>query len=321
MFGMILKFQALMEKLKQNKRLWFTTLTVVSLLGVMGTLSYLNSTTAKAAKNLYEATNTNYFQDLDFKLTHSLEKIAILGTALSSNQNFMAVMNNPGNTAAVNEQLKKYAAEASSVGKNEIIIELYDQTGVKAGSSLENFTPTQEVSDSKALRMAIAKNEFTSTIEYQEGNVYLATYFPFGNGVLETKQAIDFLVDEYAQGDKIFQVLLDKDFLDMKKLQNYSFKKIGKSQISVQEKVDEDFLTHIAEMDFEKLIEEKYHLSDESFIMARPIMDVDNKRMGIILISENILKEDSLPNMTRSISTGITTAALGLVVSLLVLMI
>ena len=104
MFGMILKFQALMEKLKQNKRLWFTTLTVVSLLGVMGTLSYLNSTTAKAAKNLYEATNTNYFQDLDFKLTHSLEKIAILGTALSSNQNFMAVMNNPNNTAAVNEQ-------------------------------------------------------------------------------------------------------------------------------------------------------------------------------------------------------------------------
>ncbi len=321
MFGMILKLQALLEKLKQNKRLWFTTLTVLSLLGITGTLYYLNTMTSRAAKKLYEATSMNYFQDVDSKLMSSFEKISILGVTLVDDQAFVAIMNNQANKAGINERLKKAASDVNAFDKTFINIDLYNKNAIKIGSSEENVTISQLPYDSKGLKQAIATNQFTSAIEYQDGKVYLCAFFPLQNGILETKKSIDFLVDEYAQGDKVFQVLLDKDFLNMKNVQEFEFKKVGKSEISVQSKTNDDFLAKIDTLDFDQIIKNKYILTNENFILAKTIVDIDNKRIGIILISENILKPNGLPNMTHSISTGITIAAMGLVVSLLVLMI
>jgi hypothetical protein len=321
MFGMILKFQAFLEKLKQNKRLWFTTLTIVSFLGIAGTLSYLNTMTSRAAKNLYTATSVSYFQDIDVRLTNTFEKISILGVTLLGDQNFVAIMGNQANTAAINERLKKVASEVNAIDKNMIFIDLYNTNGVKIGSSEDNVTLSATPYDSKGLKQAITTNQFASTIEYQDGKVYLAAYFPIQNGILETKKSIDYLIEEYNQKDQVFQVLLDKDFLNMKTVQQFGYKKVGKSEVSVQAKTDDDFLEKINDLDFDELIKNKYILTDKNFILAKPIVDINNKRIGMILISENILKENGLPNMTRSISTGITTAAMGLVVSLLVLMI
>ncbi len=320
MFGMILKFQALLEKLKQNKRLWFTTLTMVSLLGIAGTLSYLNTMTSRAAKNLYAATSISYFQDIDTRLTNTFEKISILGVTLLDDQNFVAIMNS-ANTTAINERLSKVASQVNTIDKNMIAIDLYNKNGVKIGSSEDNVTLSPTPYDLKGLKQAITTNQFASTIEYQDGKVYLAAYFPTQNGILETKKSIDYLVEEYTQKDQIFQVLLDKDFLNMQNVQQFGYKKVGKSQISVQANTDDDFLEKIDALDFDEIIKNKYILTDENFILAKPIVDINNKRIGMILISENILKENGLPNMTHSISTGITIAAMGLVVSLLVLMI
>ncbi|MDD5158284.1 hypothetical protein [Sulfurimonas sp.] len=318
MFSMILKFQAFLERMKKNKGLWFSILTLTALLGIVGTLTYLNTMTNRAAKNLYESTNTSYFQNLDSRLTASLEKITILGTVLLDNQAFMATMNSG---VGVSGQLEKIASEVNSIGKNKIEITLYNKSGATLGSSAKDINGSVELYGSKAFQQVVKTNQFISTIEYQNGAVFLKALFPLQNGILETKQSIDFLVEEYDARDKIFQVLMDKDFIDMKNVQKFAYKKIGKSEISVQEKVDEDFLEQIQDLDFDKLIKDKYILTDENFILARPILDVENKKVGVILISENILKRNGLPNMTKSISTGITTAAMGLVVALLVLMI
>ena len=318
---MILKFQALLEKLKQNKRLWFTTLTVLSLFGIVSTLYYLNSMTSRAAKKLYEATSINYFQDIDSKIINSFEKISIFGVTLQNDQSFVALMNSQGNITGINERLKKAASDVTAFDKTSISIDLYNKNGIKIGSSEDNVTKSQLPYDSKGLKQTIATNQFTSAIEYQDGQVYLCAFFPLQNGILETKKSIDYLVDEYAQEDKVFQVLLDKDFLNMKNVQEFGYKKVGKAEISVQSKTNDDFLEKIDALDFDQIIKNKYILTNENFILAKPIVDTDNKRIGIILISENILKPNGLPNMTHSISVGITIAAMGLVVSLLVLMI
>lgn len=321
MFGMILKFQAFLEKLKQNKRVWFTTLTLLSLFGIIGTISYLNTTTSRAAENLYEATSANYFLEIDSKINKTIESITILGTVLLDNPSFTATLNNQNNVTGINEQLKNVAAKINKSDQTPITLELYNKDGIKIASSLSDARLNSTPSDSKVLERVLITNEANSGIEYDDGHVYFRAFFPVGNGVLETKKSLNFLFDEYAEGNKIFQVLMDKDFLDMKNVQRYSFKKIGKNEISVQSTVDDDFLEKIATLNFDEIIEKKYILTEENFILAKPIMNVDNKRIGMILISEDILQEGALPNMTKSITTGITTAALGLVVALLVLMI
>lgn len=321
MFALILKFQAIMEKLRQNKRLWFSTITVIAFLGIAGTLHYLNSTTQRTANNLYEATSGTYFQELDSKLLNAQHEVSILGTALMDNQPFLGMIANQGNSVGNNQKLKQIADGINNVSKNQIALELYDKSGVKTASSIENMKFTAIAYDSKGLHKAITTNEFTSAVEYQDGQVYIRAFFPTSNGILEIKKSVDFLIDEYATSGKIFQVILDKDFLDMKRVQEFGYKKIGKSEISVQSSTNDEFLTYLADVDLDQLIEKKYLLSDEYFVMGKPILDTDGKRIGLFLISEDVLKENSLPKMTKSISTGITTAAMGLVVSLLILMI
>ena len=120
MFGMILKLQAFMEKLKKRKALWFSTLTTLSVLGIIGTLYYLNSMTSRAAKNMYEATNASYFYDLDSKVADSMHKLEIIGSLLVGNQGFVAAMNNQNDVAGITAQLKKVSADASRIDKYTI---------------------------------------------------------------------------------------------------------------------------------------------------------------------------------------------------------
>ncbi len=319
MFGLVLKFQAFMERLKKNKGLWFTTLTTVAVLGMIITLYYLNSMTTRAAKNLYEATNASYFYDLDAKVGDVTQKLEISATLLAANQAFVASLAAP---ATATPQLKKVADDLSKISKSQVVAEFYARNLVKVASSEDNAKLNGVPYDySKGLQKVIATNQPVSGIEYQDGQVYIRALYPVANGVLAIKKSTDFLVDIYAGNEKIFQVLLDKDLLDMKKVQEYKNQKIGKNFISVQSKTDTYFLDKLGGWDVDKIITDKYVLADEYFVLAKPILDVDGKRLGVVIIGEQVLKDNGLPKMVKGISTGLTTAALGLVVALLVLMV
>ena len=321
MFSMILKLQAFFERLKKHKALWFTTITAVAFFGIVGTLYYLNSMTHRSTKNLYEATNASYFNELDSKISDSIFNLEIIGSMLLSNPEFIAAINLQNNTTAMMEKLNTLDANLKMIAKNSIVIELYTKNAVKIASSSSTPILTTEAYDLESLQKVIATNQPISGIEYQDGQVFLKALFPTSNGVLEIKRTADFLFDTYQTNGKIFQILLDRDFLDMKKLQAFKNQKVGRNEISVQDKADGTFLTKIAELDFDKVIADKYLLNDDYFILAKPLLNVDGKKVGVIIVGESITKENSLPKMAKKISTGLTTAALGLVVALLILMI
>lgn len=319
MFGMVLKFQAFMERLKKNKGMWFTTLTTVAILGIIGTLYYLNSMTTRAAKNLYEGTNASYFYDLDSKINDSTQKLEASAALLVANQAFTAAL---GNAATATAQLKKVGEDLSKISKSPVVAEFYTKNLVKVASSADNAVLNGQPYDySKGLQKALTSNQPVSGLEYQDGQVFIRVLYPTANGILEIKKSTDFLVDVYSANEKIFQVLLDKDLLDMRKVQEYKNQKIGKSFISVQSKTDAYFLDKLSNIDIDKTITDKYTLTDEYFVLAKPILDPNGKRLGVVVIGEQILKENGLPKMVKSISNGLTTAALGLVVALLVLMV
>jgi hypothetical protein len=321
MFALILKFQAIMEQLRKNKRLWFTSITIMAFMGIAGTIHYLNTSTERSANELYVQTSEIYSQELDSDLFKAQQDITVLGASLMDNQAFISMISNQANRVGNSQKLKQIADNINTISKNQIALELYDTNRMKTASSIENMAISTQPYDSKALIKAITSHTFISAVEYQDGQVYIRAFFPTANGILEVKKSADHLIDEYAVHDQMFQIVLDKDFLDMKRVQEFTYKKIGKSEISVQTKSNDEFVEYLAKVDFDQLVANKYLLDDDYFIMGKPILDVDGKRVGIYLVGEYVLKDNSLPKMTTSISTGITTAAMGLVVSLLVLMI
>lgn len=321
MFSMILKLQAFLEKLKKRKALWFTTITILSIFGIISTLYYLNTMTHRATKNLYEATNVSYFYDLESKIADSLLNLEIVGSMLLANQEFVTAINVENNATSIITKLNTMSADLQKISKSDISIELYDKNFIKIASSSKNPILNNQPYDSQGLQRVVSTNQAVSGIEYQDGQVFLRALYPTKNGVLEVKKSVDFLFDIYHANGKNFQVLLDRDFLDMKKMQEFKSQKVGKSEISVQSKVDNDFLSKLADLDFDKIIADKYILTDEYFILVKPILSADGKKVGLFVLGESLLKENSLPKMTKKISSGLTTAALGLVVALLVLMI
>lgn len=321
MFGMILKFQAFMERLKKRKALWFSTLITLSVLGIIGTLYYLNSMTNRAAKNLYEATNSSYFHELDMKIADTMLNLEIVGDMLLANPDFVAAINAQGDPNAIAAKLNAMSGSLKKIDQNGIVLELYSKEAVKISSSSRTPVLNAQAYDSLGLQKVLANNQPFSGIEYQDGQVFLHVLYPLQNGVLEVKKSLDFLFDVYKSSGKIFQVLMERDLMDMKKLQEFKYQKVGNFEISVQSHVDADFLERLSGIDFEQLIAAKYVIKDDYFILAKPILNADNKRVGLFIIGENTQKENSLPKMTKKISTGLTTAALGLVVALLVLMI
>ncbi|MBV5277648.1 MAG: hypothetical protein J0647_01115 [Campylobacteraceae bacterium] len=322
MFGMILKLQAFMERLKKRKALWFTTITTLAIIGIVGTMYYLNSMTSRTTQNLYEATNASYCYDLESKIADSMLNLEIVGSMLVQNQEFVKMIDKADNNQSMFSQLSAISQNLGKLDKNPIVIEVYNKNLFKIGSSLVDIIPNSTVSsDLLSVQKAFSSQQLVSTIEYEDGKVFLKALYPMQNGILEVKKPVDFLFDNYNINGKIFQVLLDREVLDMRKLQEFKHQKVGKLEISVQSKVDIEFLDKIADLDFDKIIAKKYLLTDQHFILVKPILNIEGKRVGIFVVAENILKDNSLPKMTKKISTGLTTAALGLVVALLVLMI
>lgn len=288
---------------------------------IVSTLYYLNTMTHRATKNLYEATNGHYFRELESKIADTHLNLELVGNLLLGNQDFVAAINLQNDPTAMAAKLNTINTNLDKIEQSGIIIELYNKDLVKVSSSSKNPIISTQAYDSKDLQKVLATNQSVSGIEYQDGNAFLRILYPVTHGILEVKKSLDFLFDVYQSGGKTFQVLLDRDVLDMKKLQEFKHQKVGKFEVSVQSKTDTEFLDKIADLDFEQIIANKYLLFDNYFILAKPILNAENKRIGIFIIGENTLKENSLPKMTKKISTGLTTAALGLVVALLVLMI
>ena len=172
MFSMILKLQAFFERLKKRKALWFTTITALALFGILSTLYYLNSMTHRTTKNLYEATNTSYFNELDSKIGDSIFNLEIIGSMLLANPEFIAAINLQNNTTAMMEKLNTLDANLKVIAKNSVVIELYTKNFVKVASSSTTPVMTTEAYDLESLQKVVATNQPQSGIEYQDGQVF-----------------------------------------------------------------------------------------------------------------------------------------------------
>ena len=67
MFSFIKWFGSLVERLKRNKGLWFTTLTTISLIGIFASLYFVNFLVSDVAKKTYENQKNHYVLELKNK--------------------------------------------------------------------------------------------------------------------------------------------------------------------------------------------------------------------------------------------------------------
>jgi len=72
MFSFIKWFGSLVQKLKRNKGLWFTTLTILSLVGIFASLYFVNFLVSDVAKKTYENQKNHYVLEFKNKLKEQM---------------------------------------------------------------------------------------------------------------------------------------------------------------------------------------------------------------------------------------------------------
>ena len=87
MFSFIKSIQNLLAELKKRKALWFTTISIVSILGIMLCLYLLTTITSNIAKEVYANMSITYKSTLELKLEDKqkeyINKVLLFHTKMS----------------------------------------------------------------------------------------------------------------------------------------------------------------------------------------------------------------------------------------------
>ena len=334
MFSFFLNFHVYFEKLKKQKGIWFTMMTVASILGIVGSLYYMTSVTNRTAVRMYESTHEAYISNIDDTINTRVLYLQTVYSLLVNNTTFTNSFNNQTDANGIANALRNASVivnqngdkNASGAKSSDVIFDFYSDSLVLIASSNPNQKITGAASDLKGISVVSKTKAPIAGLELQDGTVYIRYLTPLraggkDSGYLQLKTKFEFVAERYGKMKQSAQVIFLKDFMDMKKIQDYKFQAVGKSLISVQANPDTSFLDALSQVDYDELTKKQYVIDKGYFIAFEPLNDAAGSPVGAILVGEEIMKDGSLPKMAKGVSNGVTVAAIGLVVALLVLMI
>jgi len=89
MFSIIKKFQELFGKLKKNKGLFFTSLSILSIAGISVFIYMIMTMTSSIEKEVHESISDNYTKSIDNLLNTNKLKYSLIANTIINNQNII----------------------------------------------------------------------------------------------------------------------------------------------------------------------------------------------------------------------------------------
>ena len=315
MFSFIKAIQNWLSELKKNKGLWFTTLTVLSVLGISLSMYILTSMTQSVAKEVYVNMSSVYKTTLEHKLEEKQKEYRKLVLGLKLNETFR---NNLNNKPIVDNIINNYNRSLVESGFDSMSVVFY---------STINQTTQYRNSVNFAINRKI--NSFgLEILSTGPGMVYLEPIMDGENllGVVEVREDLLSLkkdIEKNKQG--IFLFLIQE-----KMMANLSIDaKNGKYRAVVDDlKVEEqrydgaffaDIITGGSD-DFKEFTHTGYTVNEEFFKTYKEVSDINGVIVGYIILGEKVQGSGAFVNIVDNMTKTVTTVALGLVVSILIFM-
>lgn len=313
MFGFIKMFQRFIKKLKSNKRLWFTTVFLISSIGIVVLTSLLIFTTNNVSNKVYANQAIEY--ELRLKsLESSIEtKLNQINIALKQNLNIInAVSEN--NQVRLEELENQFNSQIKEEEKNTLLIKLY---------SVKN--------KDEILRNSIISSIQTKNNIFGVEVIYNGVFYIFLSpviqddeviGVIEVRQSIYALKDSFNALKQEHIFLLDSKMAPLLSIQykEGKYMPVGKNYQLNTGIYDTQTLGYIPDIDFkaiQKIIDGEYILTKDLYLNGVVVRDTNGVDIGLILLGENITKNGGFINMSQNMTNQVIMIALGLIVSLL----
>ena len=315
MFSFIKAMQNLLSGLKKRKGLWFTILTIVSVLGISLSMYLLTTMTSSIAKEVYVNMSVSYKSNLENKIEDKQKDYQKVILGLKTNDNFK---NNLENKQIIDSIIENYNKSLSDVGSEAISVVYY---------STINQTTQFRNSINTVINRKIASFGF-EVLPSGPSIVYLEPIISGENilGVIEVKESLLSLKKEIERNKQsIFLFLIQEKMMSNLAVEakNGRYSPVIDDLRVEEQKYDGKFFANIISdgLDgFKELKNVGYTVNREFFKTYKEVSDINGVTIGYIVVGEKVSTDGGFVNIVDNMTKSVTLIALGLVMSILLFM-
>lgn len=316
MFSFIKYIQGLFEKLKKNKGLWFTTITTVSVIGIIVSMYIITTMTSNVSQKVYASMAKDYKNRLDsytFGKKSEFKKIIIgiyenkplLEFIAQNNAEQIKVFQTKINDSLKQNGINNYAIDFySTVGENKVF-----RNSINSAINSKNSVYGIDVTP---------KGVFNTYIQplVNDDGVY---------GIIEVKESIHNYRKFFEAIDDEYVFLLDKKILPQISIEHKvgKYREMNENYTLAQTFYDTKFastITEISDEKFEMLKNKEYLIDGVYYRTYHKVRDVNGVNVGVMIMGELIDKESGFVNLADSMTKTVTMVALGLIISIILFM-
>lgn len=316
MFSFIKKIQELLGRLRNNKGLWFTTLTLASISGIGVFMFLITSMTSDVKIDVFNSISKQNNQSSDLILEDKKVLFVNMAKAILSNEAIVedVKLNNIDN---LEQQQNNFAKIFKNKNKNNLTVNFY------------SILNSQAINRDTITNLLKSKSELFG-IETQSDGIFLTYISPIldnGNfiGLIEIKELLHSLQENYKNKDQFFVFILHKKMLGKLSLKAKSgkFKEINKNYLVKTGFYKSSFyssLIDLNEVEFELALKNKYDEDDKYFRSYKNVTDINGVDIGLFVFGEKIENNNGFVQLADNMIKSVTYVSLGLVISILLFM-
>lgn len=315
MFSFIKALQNFFSNLKKKKGLWFTTLTILSIIGISLSMYLLSNMTTSIAKEVYINMSSTYINNLEDKIEDKKNEYRRIILGLQTNDTFKDNLNNK---LVIDSILENYNKNLSEMGFSQITLSFY---------SISN-----QINQYKNIVNTVISRKTSSfgfeVLEDGPNIVYLFPLIIDSNvvGVVEIKENIISLKNDIERSKQtIFLFLLQEKMMNnlSDDLKNRRYRLVVDGLRVEEQKYDSSLVSNVAEGGQEEIKELKnngYLVNDVYFKTYKEVVDVNGVTIGYIIMAEKVQGSNGFVNIVDNMTKSVTLVSLGLVISILLFM-
>lgn len=315
MFSFIKALQNFFSNLKKKKGLWFTTLTVLSIIGISVSMYLLSNMTTSIAKEVYINMSSTYINNLEDKIEDKKNEYRRIILGLQTNDTFKDNLNNK---LVIDSILENYNKNLSEMGFGQITLSFYSITNQI--NQYKNIVNT-----------VISRKTSSFGFEVLGDGPNIVYLFPIiidssVVGVVEIKENIISLKNDIERSKQtIFLFLLQEKMMNnlSDDLKNRRCRLIVDGLRVEEQKYDSSLVSNVAEGGQEEIKELKnngYLVNDVYFKTYKEVVDVNGVTIGYIIMAEKVHGSNGFVNIVDNMTKSVTLVSLGLVISILLFM-
>ena len=315
MFSFIKALQNFFSNLKKKKGLWFTTLTVLSIIGISVSMYLLSNMTTSIAKEVYINMSSTYINNLEDKIEDKKNEYKRIILGLQTNDTFKDNLNNK---LVIDSILENYNKNLSEMGFGQITLSFYSITNqINQYKNIVNTVISRKTSSFGFEVLGDGPNI-----------VYLFPLIIDSNvvGVVEIKENIISLKNDIERSKQtIFLFLLQEKMMNnlSDDLKNRRYRLVVDGLRVEEQKYDSSLVSNVAEGGQEEIKELKnngYLVNDVYFKTYKEVVDVNGVTIGYIIMAEKVQGSNGFVNIVDNMTKSVTLVSLGLMISILLFM-